>query len=86
MREPVYKSADEWRTVVIMNLVHLRQTIHELGFIVAVIAVGAFAGKWWEYAPITGAAIALVSAIVAYRVDDKDYQKLADIHFAADTD
>jgi len=45
MREPIYKSDDEWRTVVILNLIGLRKSICELCGIVADIAFGAFAAR-----------------------------------------
>jgi hypothetical protein len=86
MRERVYQSDDEWRTVVILNLVGLRKSICELGGIVAVIAFGAFAARWWDYAPIFGAGVALFGAVAAFRTAGVDYEKLADLHFAADRD
>jgi hypothetical protein len=86
MREPIYESDDEWRTVVILNLVGLRQSIAELGSIVAIIAVGAFAAQWWENAPIVGALLAMFIAIGAFGRATKDYKKLAALHFEADVD
>jgi hypothetical protein len=86
MRVPIYESDDEWRTVVILNLVGLRKSICELGGIVAVIAFGAFAARWWDYAPILSAVVALIIAVSAFRTAGIDYQKLADLHFAADRD
>jgi hypothetical protein len=86
MRNPIYESDDEWRTVVILNLVHLRQSLYELSFIVAIIAVGAFAARWWDYAPIAGAGVALFGSTIAYRTAVKDYEKLAEMHFGADQD
>jgi hypothetical protein len=32
MRRQVYETDDEWHTVVVMNLVHLRRSIYELGW------------------------------------------------------
>ncbi len=86
MRVPIYGSDDEWRTVVILNLVGLRKSICELGGIVAVVAFGTFAARWWDYAPIFGAGVALIMAVSAFRAAGIDYQKLADLHFAADRD
>ena len=67
MHKPIFRTDDEWRTVVIMELVHLRISIFELGILIILIAVGAFAGRWWEGAPLTGAVIALIGAIYFYR-------------------
>jgi hypothetical protein len=52
MRRQVYETDDEWHTVVVMNLVHLRRSIYELGFLIAVIALGAAFTKWWEDAGV----------------------------------
>jgi hypothetical protein len=86
MRKPVFRTDDEWRTSVIIELMVLRASIFELGILIAIIAVGAFAARWWQDAPITGAAIALIGAIYCYRHSVKERDRLVDHHFAADTD
>ena len=84
MRKPVYLSDDEWRTVVILNLIRLRQSIHHLAAIVGLIAVGTFAGRWWGMAPIGAASLAFVVAISAYFREEGHFQKLDDLHAEAD--
>ena len=86
MRTPIFRTDDEWRTVVIMELVHLRISIFELGILITLIAVGAFAGRWWEGAPLMGAVIALIGAIYFYRDSEKEWTRLRRLHFAADAD
>jgi hypothetical protein len=86
MRKPVFRTDDEWRTFVIIELMVLRKAIFELGILIAIIAVGAFAARWWQDAPITGAAIALIGAISFYRYSAKDCRRLTDSHFAAEKD
>jgi hypothetical protein len=54
MRKPVFRTDDEWRTIVIAELRGLRVALFELALLIAVIAVGASAARWWEYAPIVG--------------------------------
>lgn len=83
MRKPVYTSEDQWRTIVIMNLVHLRRTISGLAVIIAFLAVGAFVSQWWNYASAIVAVIALIATIVKYRTDAKDYEILLNLHFSA---
>jgi hypothetical protein len=86
MREPLYKTDDEWRTAVIMNLAQLRRTIYELGVFIAALAVGAFATRLWPDGPIIIAAVVLIAALIAYRMAAKDYTKLANLHSAAEKD
>jgi hypothetical protein len=64
----------------------VRAALFELALLIAVIAVGASAARWWEGAPIAGAAIALISAIYCYRHALKERDRLVDQHFAADAD
>ena len=45
MRKPVFRTDDEWRTIVIMHLIHLRTSIFELGLLIALIAVGISAAR-----------------------------------------
>jgi hypothetical protein len=61
----VYQSDDEWRIVVIMNLVKIREAIYELGVGIGFVAVGAAFDKWWDGAFRLGAAAALLSLLVA---------------------
>jgi hypothetical protein len=86
MRKPVLRTDDEWRTTVIAELLGLRAALFELALLIAVIAVGASAARWWEGAPIAGAAIALISAIYCYRHALKERDALVNQHFAADAD
>lgn len=86
MGEPSYKTDDEWRTAVIMNLVHLRRAIHELGVLIAGLALAASFAKWWPDGPTTITAFLLIGALVAYRTAAKDYTKLANLRFAAEKD
>jgi hypothetical protein len=86
MREPVFRTDDEWRTGLIIEVMVLRTAIFELGILIAIIAVGAFSARWWQDAPVTGAVIALIGTISFYRFSAKDCRRLTDIHFAAEKD
>jgi len=86
MHEPMFGTDDEWRTAVIIELVHLRISIFELAILIALIAVGAFAARWWEGAPIAGAVMALIGAIYFYRHSEKEHTKLSNDFFLAKKD
>jgi hypothetical protein len=86
MREPVFGSDEGWRTAIIIEVMVLRTAIFELGILIAIIAVGAFAAPWWQYAPVTGAVVALIGAIIFYRFSAKDCKRLTDIHWEARRD
>ena len=86
MRAPVFRTDDEWRTVVVMHLVHLRCSVFELGLLIAVIALGISAAKWWDGAPITGAIIALLGAAFFYKDATREWTRLANLHVAATTE
>ncbi len=45
---PVYRSDDQWRTVLIVNLVRLRQAIYDVGAAAACIALGAALNGLWD--------------------------------------
>jgi hypothetical protein len=72
----VYQSDDEWRIVVIMNLVKIREAIYELGVGIGFVAVGAAFDKWWDGAFRLGAAAALLSLLVAALTARKHYARL----------
>ena len=86
MRKPVFHTDDEWRTIVILELLGLRAALFELALLISVITLGASAARWWEGAPIVGAAIALIGAIYCYRHSVKERDRLVEQHFAADAD
>jgi hypothetical protein len=86
MCKPVFRSDDEWRTAVIIELLSLRTALSEVAILIAVIAVGASTARWWADAPIAGAAMALIGAIYSYRHYSKARDRLVDRHFAADAD
>jgi hypothetical protein len=86
MREPVFGSDDGWRTALIIEVMVLRTAIFELGILIAVIAVGASAARWWQGAPVAGAVIALIGAIIFYTYAAKDCKRLTDVHWAARRD
>ncbi len=71
---------------IIIEVMVLRTAIFELGILIAIIAMGAFAAPWWQYAPITGVVIALIGAISFYRFSAKDCKRLTEIHWAARRD
>jgi hypothetical protein len=81
MGEPVFGSNDAWRTAIIIEVTVLRTAIFELGILIAIIAVGAFAARWWQGAPITGAIVALIGAIIFYRYAAKDVKRFTEIHW-----
>jgi hypothetical protein len=49
MRKPIFRTDDEWRTIVIAELLGLRAALFELALLIAVIAVGAFG--WLDARP-----------------------------------
>jgi hypothetical protein len=86
MRKPVFRTDDEWRTIVIMHLIHLRTSIFELGLLMGLIAVRISAARWWDGAPIMGAVIALIGAIYFYNHSENEWVRLQRQHFEADAD
>jgi hypothetical protein len=84
VRKPLYQSDDEWRTVVIMNLVHLRQAIYEVGVTIGIIAVGVAANSWWDGAFIGASVIAAVAGFASAYQARRDLSRLTNLHFAAD--
>jgi uncharacterized membrane protein len=86
MREPVFGSDDGWRTAIIIEVVVLRAAIFELGILIAIIAVGASAARWWQGAPAAGAVLALIGAIIFYWYSAKDVKRLTEIHWKARRD
>jgi hypothetical protein len=50
---PVY-AGDQWRTVVIMNLVRLRQAIYDVSVILGCITLGVALDKLWDWAFVVG--------------------------------
>jgi hypothetical protein len=73
---PAYESEDEWRIVVIMNLVKLRQAIYEIGVALGFAVVGAALDKWWSGAFVVGAVTALISLLLAAMTARKHYDAL----------
>jgi hypothetical protein len=73
---PIYQSDDEWRIVVIMNLVKIREAIYEVGVALGFVAAGAAFDKWWDGAFQLGAAAALLSTLVAAFTARKHYAVL----------
>ena len=73
---PVYQSDDEWRIVVVMNLVKIREAIYEVGVAFGFIAMGAAFDKWWDGAFRIGAAAALLSMLFAAFTARKHYSAL----------
>jgi len=86
MRKPIFRTDDEWRTTIIIELLGLRTTLFELAILIAVIAVSASAARWWEGAPTLGAAIALIGAIYCYRHSVKERDALVGRHFTTESD
>ena len=76
---PVYQSDDEWRIVVVMNLVKIREAIYEVGVAFGFIAVGAAFDKWWDGAFRIGAAAALLSMLFAAFTARKHYSALENL-------
>jgi hypothetical protein len=71
-----YQSDDEWRIVVIMNLVKIRQAIYEVGVALGFIAVGVAFNNLWDGAFRLGAAAALLSTFVAALTARKHFAEL----------
>jgi len=86
MSEPVFGPDDGWRTALIIEVTVLRTAIFELGILIAIIAVGASAARWWQDAPVAGAVIALIGAIIFYMFSAKDVKRFTEIHWKARRD
>jgi len=84
MRKPIFRTDDEWRTVVVMELLSLRRSVFEFGFLISIIAMGMAVAKWWNYAPMAAAVISFLGAVFFYKGAVKDWNRLADLHVAAD--
>ena len=69
-----------------MELLSLRRSVFEFGFLIAIIAMGMAVAKWWDGAPIAATVIAFLGAIFFYRDAAKAWDRLADLHMAADID
>jgi hypothetical protein len=68
MRKPVFRIENEleWRTLALLEIVHLRCAIFELGLLIAIIAIGASTARWWDGAPVVAAVITLLGAAFCY--------------------
>jgi hypothetical protein len=66
MRMPIYESEDEWRVVAVMNLVRIRRSVYEIGFGIAVVAVGFSLSGWWTGAPIVASAFMGIGTLLAH--------------------
>ena len=75
----------------IMNLVAIRKSVHELTFSIAVMVLGFLLSGWWSDAPIVAAASVCVGAVASYYWDrqaekglQKSYWKRANAEDAED--
>ncbi len=79
MPDPVFRTDDEWRAAIIAQVIKLQLSVYELACVIVVIAVGAFLDRWWSYSLLVCAIVALAYLIFAWRSQERDFRRLANL-------
>jgi uncharacterized membrane protein len=66
MKAAPYANEAEWRHVVILQLISLREAIYFVAFIIALIGVGFVASHWWPDAVSVAISVAFAVALLNY--------------------
>jgi hypothetical protein len=67
MAELTFRTDDEWRIAMAMQIIKLELAVYEVGIAIMLVAVGAFVGSyWWHYGLIVGAALGLGLLLIGY--------------------